>query len=100
VYGLCSTPPCIAFPSPTHARFASASTPFDVNPFDPECGNVHFPPNGVKDYDYDNTTTQSRYGDCGGEYLVWWYQNMPGHSSGQTFADGRTMQSIWPYLFY
>ena len=97
---------------------------------------MHFPPNGVTDYDYSNTTAQvqssctgfgrhggaggadakeliggsiplpwytptnNQYGDCGGEYLVWWYQNMPGQASGQTFADGRKMKSIWPYLFY
>jgi hypothetical protein len=136
VYGICATPPCIAYPSPTHAHFTWGTTPFDVDPFDPVCGNVHFPPNGVQDYDYDDTTTQvlssctgfgrhggaggsdateliggsiplpwytpvsSQYGDCGGEFLVWWYQNMPGHASGQTFSDGRTMPSIWPYLFY
>ena len=46
------------------------------------------------------TTTNAQFGDCGGEFLVWWYQNMPGIASGQTFADGRKMKSIWPYLFY
>lgn len=136
VYGLCASPPCIAYPSPTHARFLFGSTNYDVDPFDPVCGNVHFPPNGVRDYDYFDTTTQVRssctgfgrhsgsggtdaseliggsiplpwnvapntqYGDCGGEFLVWWYQNMPGQASGQTFTDGRKMKSIWPYLFY
>ncbi len=136
VYGLCASPPCVAFPSPTHGRFLFGSTTYDVDPFDAVCGNVHFPPNGVRDYDYFNTITQVRssctgfgrhagsagadaseliggsiplpwnmapntqYGDCGGEFLVWWYQNMPGQASGQTFADGRKMKSMWPYLFY
>jgi hypothetical protein len=38
--------------------------------------------------------------DCGGEFLVWWYQNMPGYNSGQTYSDGRPMPSVWPYFFY
>jgi hypothetical protein len=46
------------------------------------------------------TATNALYGDCGGEFLVWWYQNMPGVASGQTFTDGRKMKSIWPYVFY
>jgi hypothetical protein len=38
--------------------------------------------------------------DCGGEFLVWWYQNMPGHGSGQRFPDGRPMLPVWPFAFY
>jgi hypothetical protein len=38
--------------------------------------------------------------DCGGEFLVWWYQNMPGYFSGQRYPDGRTMPSVWPFFFY
>ena len=41
-----------------------------------------------------------QYGDCGGKFLVWWYQNMPGQASGQTFRDGRKMKSVWPHLYY
>jgi hypothetical protein len=137
-YGLgCASPPCISYPSPTHGHFLfQGATAFDVDPFDPVCGSVHFPPNGVQDYDYFdaavqvqsscsgfgrhagpagadvsaliggsaalpwNTTAFAQFGDCGGEFLVWWYQNMPGQASGQTFADGRKMKSIWPYMFY
>jgi hypothetical protein len=62
------------------------------------CGNVHFPPNGRQDYDYDNQTTNSN-SDCmnwnvnhtGGRtslnctewgcnqlgYMMWWMQNIP-----------------------
>jgi len=39
-------------------------------------------------------------GDCQGAYLVWWHQNMPMFGSGQTFADGTRMKSVWPYLYY
>ncbi|AKI99444.1 discoidin domain-containing protein [Archangium gephyra] len=51
-----------------------------------------------------NKDSWSRYlsvaPDCGGEFLVWWFQNMPGYGSGQTYADGRPMPSLWPYFFY
>ncbi len=39
-------------------------------------------------------------GDCDGPFLVWWWQNMPGYQSGQTFSDGRIMRSVWPFLYY
>jgi hypothetical protein len=38
--------------------------------------------------------------DCGGAFLVWWFQNMPGRNSQQFHADGTAMLSIWPFLFY
>jgi hypothetical protein len=38
--------------------------------------------------------------DCQGAFLVWWFQNMPMFGSGQTFADGARMKSVWPYLYY
>jgi hypothetical protein len=40
------------------------------------------------------------YGDCGGEFLTWWYQNMPQFGSGQTFSNGTPMLSIWPNMYY
>lgn len=136
IYGAsCGADVCTSYPTPTHVRFQNQGTTYDVDPFDPVCGNVHFPPNGVSNYDYFdtiqvqsscagygrhagvggadatdliggsaglpwNTPTNSQYGDCGGEFMVYWYQNMPSFGSGQTFQDGRAMKSIWPYLFY
>ncbi len=51
-----------------------------------------------------NKDTWARYlplaNDCGGEFLVWWFQNMPGYNSGQTYSDGRPMPSLWPFFFY
>jgi hypothetical protein len=38
--------------------------------------------------------------DCGGDFLVYWYQHMPGKDSAQLFDDGRPMLSAWPFLFY
>ena len=49
---MCSTPPCLEFPTPTHARFFYGGSTLDVDPFDAVCGNVHFPPNGTSHYDY------------------------------------------------
>src|SRR4029453_10216712 len=38
--------------------------------------------------------------DCGGAFLVYWFQSMPGVGSGQFHDDGRPMLSMWPFLFY
>jgi hypothetical protein len=122
---------CIEYPSTTHMRVDYNSNIYDVDPFDPVCGNVHFPPNAIGGYDYDSgrqvRSTCTGFGrhqggggndasellnrdrwmpvfpqwdDCGGEFMVWWFQNMPGFGSGQTFSDGRTMKSMWPFMHY
>ena len=43
---------------------------------------------------------EALHGDCGGGFLTWWYQSMPAFGAKKTFADGRKMKSVWPYLFY
>ncbi|WP_437476099.1 calcium-binding EGF-like domain-containing protein [Sorangium sp. So ce1014] len=43
---------------------------------------------------------EALHGDCGGGFLTWWYQSMPAFGAAKTFADGRRMKSVWPYLFY
>jgi hypothetical protein len=131
----CPSNVCIAYPTPTHGQFQYNGAQYDVDPFDPVCGNVHLPPNALSNYDYWGTaqvrsscTGFGRHGgsggadaneliggsitlpwraaayasftDCGGEYLAWWYQNMPMFGSGQTFTDGSRMKSVWPYLYY
>ncbi len=62
-------------------------------------GNIHFPPNGMSDYDYDNTTSVITYADtwkrypylfqdtrtvncvewnCGHlQYMRWWFSHLP-----------------------
>jgi hypothetical protein len=59
---------------------------------------------GVDATEFVNKDTWARYAtvapDCGGEYLVWWFQNMPGFNSGQSHPDGRPMPSLWPFFFY
>jgi len=81
------------------------------------CGNVHFPPNGVADYDYSNPTTVlsdcsdwstwpnppshfvpvscvtwscSQYG-----YLTWWMSNIPHAKAGRT---DRIENNWWRYI--
>jgi hypothetical protein len=117
-------PGCIEHPTPESARFTYDQI-HTRSPWDPACGNVHFPPNARSHYDYVNPgavlSTCTGFGrggapslvasdrwaayeaatpDCGGGFLVWWYQNMPGHGSGHAYLDGRPMPSIWPSLFF
>ncbi len=82
------------------------------------CGNVHFPPNGVSDYDYANTTMVLssaddwlyNYPNFTGQtrkfnasewsydqrlYLKWWYRHMP-RLPGR-YSDGK-LNNWWCYL--
>lgn len=80
------------------------------------CGNIHFPPNGIQDYDYWNTdqvvsscidwlnypnlTGQTESVDCNNwdcshrGYMNWWYSHLP-NSSGVT--SGR-LNNWWKYI--
>ena len=82
------------------------------------CGNVHFPPNGVADYDYANTTlvlsaaddwllnypnfqgTKRKFSAAEWnydqrQYLIWWYRHMP-QKSGR-YSDGK-LNNWWCYI--
>lgn len=87
------------------------------NPQHSYLGNVHFPANGVVDYDYANTTPVVNYAenfnyfpylfnlhktiDCSewgcteGGYLSWWYHHIP-HVTGKG-TDG-VLFNWWPYI--
>lgn len=123
-------PDCIRYPTPTSVSVPYEGGRTEISDFDAVCGNVHFAPNARDDYDHSNTaavlTSCRAFGtgplceadptstvsssdwsgyesiapDCQGPFLVWWYQNMPGYGTGQHFADGRPMPSMWPFLFY
>jgi len=80
-------------------------------------GNIHFPPNGIADYDYGNTTNVKSYGDdwlrfpfrngkkktvncntwnCGQDgYMRWWFQRLP-HYLGKG-VDG-VLNNWWSYI--
>lgn len=82
------------------------------------CGNVHFPPNGVADYDYSNITFVDTYCEdwnpygtgikttynctrwgCNQEgYLVWWLQNIPNENSGIMY-QGQELPSWWDFVY-
>ncbi len=82
------------------------------------CGNVHFPPNAVADYDYANTTLVLSYADDWllnypnfqglsrkfnavewnydqEQYLKWWYRHLP-RKPGR-YADGK-LNNWWCYI--
>ena len=45
------------------------------------------------------TADPSIDGDCGGKFLTYWYQNMPG--LGNEARDGADpMKNWWPFMFY
>lgn len=119
-------PPCLQWLTREKARMFHGSGSFDVNPFDPACGNVHFPPNAGWHYEYDQPTEvltrcasfgqpqqfrgpitnaawhdlEAQTPDCGGGYLTWWFRQMPAGGSGHVFPDGSAMKPVWPFLFY
>jgi len=132
----CPKEPCVSY-NGKQATISHRGQKYQVKDWNPFCGNVHFPPNGIKHYDYKNagsmlascvafgrptkesvkknrcdvypegkTSRQSwqKYEqlspDCGGGFLVWWFQNMPGFESRQYFPNGQPMLSIWPFLYY
>ena len=85
------------------------------------CGSCHYPPNGVKDYDYANPRTVDSSADdwlgyprltgktkpvnaetWGGpdyhrNYLKWWYNRLP-HAPGTNPENGR-LNNWWKYVF-
>jgi len=118
---------CVEHPTPTSAIFHNSGNLISKDDVDFVCGNVHFPPNGRSHYDYENVEQSvlssctsfgqkivarstvnatlwqkydAQYGDCGGGFLTWWYQNMPWHGSHTRNADGSAMLSPGPFLFY
>jgi hypothetical protein len=82
------------------------------------CGDVHYPPNTAKEYEYDNdelaesdcldwqpaaagSKTQVSCanwgceGDAQRNYLVWWMQNLPGLRNGLTHLGGTPVGNWW-----
>ncbi|MEI6223001.1 MAG: hypothetical protein WCP97_09660, partial [bacterium] len=82
------------------------------------CGSVHFPPNGVADYDWENSSTVGTYcdeytqyprlpmhphtrpissvewGGNGDGYLTWWFERIPRNPGA---SDG-VLNNWWPYI--
>jgi hypothetical protein len=84
----------------SHYDYASA-TPVDSDCGDfgrnvPECRELALEELSAADWAQYETLSP----DCGGAFLVYWFQSMPGRGSQQFHRDGRPMLSIWPFLFY
>ncbi|MCB9703594.1 MAG: hypothetical protein H6711_16995 [Myxococcales bacterium] len=119
--------PCVDYPSATSAHYSlSADVEGTIDPFDPVCGNVHWPPNGRQHYDLSSphevmsscvhyrdgsgesepytSSLHQAYSklapDCMGPFIVWWRQNMPGLDNGALDDEGQPMLNWWPFLFY
>ena len=91
----------------------------------PGCGWTHYPPNGIKDYDWFNTepvqsdcldwkpdgggqktaiscTTWSKEANCpedgGWRFKVWWFQNFPGLNNGLSYK-GKALRNWWETIY-
>jgi hypothetical protein len=99
-----------------------------VADYRPVCGNTHYPPGAVRGYDYtpedavwsscenfgkpngqaeefdsgkwDYITSDSTIdSDCGGRFLTYWYQNMPGLNN-DAMDGGIPIKNWWPFMYY
>lgn len=81
------------------------------------CGDVHFPPNGTLDYDYENLTVTptycedwnpngtgevknyncTRWGCTGEGYFKWWMQNFPGYYKALTYQS-KIIPPWWDFV--
>ncbi len=81
------------------------------------CGWAHFPPNGIKDYDWANQTpvttdceswNPDSYGptitincthwNCNSlDFFIWWMQNLPGEGNPYTY-QGRPLRNWWLFI--
>ena len=100
-----------------------------ISGYQPACGNVHYAPGAAHGYDYEPQATVRSFcesfqkpaeaatalsfhnwdyitqdpaidGDCGGKFLVYWYQNMPGLDNDAFDLDGAPMKNWWPFMYY
>jgi hypothetical protein len=90
---------------------------FVGKPGEGRCGWSHYPPNGVRDYDWRNpayvwTDIEDWQPDRGGQpqrlncdrwrgdsltWFVYWMQNLPGHANGLTYR-GRPLTNWWTFM--
>jgi len=115
-YGGCADGVCTTLVTPSGT----------VPGYAPRCGNTHYPPGATHGYDYAPvasvpTTCESfaldldaaaipsdpsRWtslpvdDDCGGRFLTYWYQNMPGLGATGVDRDGQPLRNWWPFMYY
>jgi len=97
-----------------------------IHGYEVACGNVHYPPGAARGYDYyPEATVLSRCetfmqpweravpldghpwsslegvnDDCGGRFLTWWMQHMPGLDNLARTPEGEPMKNWWPFMYY
>ncbi|HEY4633426.1 MAG TPA: PKD domain-containing protein, partial [Candidatus Limnocylindrales bacterium] len=126
-YGCPYNQDCLSYPGASAVSYdLGAGQTGLVDPYDPVCGNAHWPPNGRRHYNLDSpfavrTSCRSfRDGtgasepfttadfapyltvapDCMGPWIVWWWQNFPGLDNLARDDQGQPMLNWWPFLFY
>jgi hypothetical protein len=116
----------VSYPTPSTMRYRTGPVRRTVDDYVVAGGNVHFMPNGRRDYDLDNPapvlstietwrqpgqvarpwtpSVLERYRelapDCMGRWVVYWRQSMPGLDNTALDDEGRPMKNWWPFLFY
>jgi hypothetical protein len=117
----------VAYPTPTTLAYRSRWwIRRKVRNYVVAGGNVHFLPNGRKDYDLSNEAPvlstietwrqadqearpwtpavlepyRELAPDCMGRWVVYWRQNMPGLDNRALDDEGRPMKNWGPFLFY
>jgi plastocyanin len=124
-YTNCGSGACTTLNAP------SATPPATIKNYKVAAGNVHYPPGAAHGYDYYPTSTVlssiETFGeaselavpvsyhlwdfinqdptvddDCGGHFLTFWYQNMPGLNNATTDPSraGQPMLNWWPFMYY
>jgi hypothetical protein len=118
---------CLSYPSQTSVRYdLGAGVTGLIDPYDPVCGNAHWPLNARKHYDMESpatvqsscTTYRDGTGlkapfttadfapyaalapDCMGPWIVWWWQNFPGLDNRARDDADQPMLNWWPFVFY
>jgi hypothetical protein len=126
-YGCPYNADCLSYPSETSVQYdLGAAGSGLLDPYDPVCGNAHWPPNARRHYELDSPFTvrtscahyrdgsgltepfsvedfapyRSLASDCTGPWLVWWWQNVPGLANRSLDDQGQPMLNWWPFLFY
>lgn len=122
-YGTCGSGAC------TNLHVMMPGPVGSIANYHPVAGNVHYPPGATHGYDYEPidhvmssmesfakqgeapvsfskarwdyiTADPTLDGDCGGKFLVFWYQNMPGLNTQARDTQGNPMRNWWPFMYY
>jgi hypothetical protein len=124
-YSNCGNGGCTTLGAP------SATPPATISNYRVAAGNVHYPPGAARGSDYYPAATVpssvETFGDagevavpvnyhlwdfinldpavdddCGGHFLTFWYQNMPGLDNATTDPgnSGQPMLNWWPFMYY